>query len=42
MEEDGLIQNHFPEAECDPGGAAEDEGIDDPHVGGKLPDKEEA
>ena len=40
MQKNAVILYHFPEAECNPGGAAEDEGINDSHIGGEFPEEQ--
>lgn len=37
MQEDAFVSYHFPEAQGDAGGAAENERIYDSCIGGKLP-----
>ena len=40
VEENGPVHGHFIKAQCDPGGAAEDKGIDDPLIRAELPEEE--
>lgn len=42
MEEDTLVEDHSPEAECNAGGTAENKGVYDFHIGGKFPQEQEA
>ena len=40
MKEDGTVQHHLPEAECNAGRAAEDKGINDSGAGSDFPQEE--
>ena len=40
VEENGPVHGHLVKALCDPGGAAEDKGIDDPLIRAELPEEE--